>query len=94
MIYPLLPFFLTNILHAGPAFLGLVEGIAETTSSLLKLASGWFSDRLGKRKSLVVLGYGIASFARPLVAIATAPVAGAGGPLRRPRGQGHPHCAA
>jgi MFS family permease len=73
MIYPLLPFFLTNILRAGPAFLGLVEGIAETTSSLLKLASGWFSDRLGKRKSLVLIGYGIASFARPLVAIATAP---------------------
>jgi MFS family permease len=73
MIYPLLPFFLTNILRAGPAFLGLVEGIAETTSSLLKLASGWFSDRLGQRKSLVLIGYGIASFARPLVAIATAP---------------------
>ena len=73
MIYPLLPFFLTNILRAGPAFLGLVEGIAETTSSLLKLASGWFSDRLGRRKALVLMGYGIASFTRPLVAVATAP---------------------
>ena len=73
MIYPLLPFFLTNVLRAGPAFLGLVEGVAETTSSLLKLASGWFSDRLGKRKSLVLLGYGIASVTRPFMATARAP---------------------
>jgi MFS family permease len=73
MIYPLLGFFLTTVLAAGPAFLGLVEGIAETTSSLLKLASGWLSDRMGKRKTLVLAGYSIASVARPLVAIATAP---------------------
>jgi MFS family permease len=73
MIYPLLPFFLTTMLGAGPAFLGIIEGIAESTSSLLKLASGWLSDRWGKRKSLVLLGYGIASVARPLIAIAAAP---------------------
>jgi len=73
MIYPLLPFFLTSVLHAGPAFLGIVEGIAETTASLLKLASGWFSDRIGRRKTLVVTGYGVASVMRPLIAIATAP---------------------
>ena len=73
MIYPLLPFFLTNVLRAGPAFLGLVEGVAESTLSLLKLASGWFSDRLGKRKTLVVIGYGIASVLRPFMAIARAP---------------------
>src|SRR5262245_2097364 len=73
MIYPLLGFFLTTVLAAGPAFLGLVEGIAETTSSLLKFASGWLSDRLGKRKSLVMIGYGVASVARPLVAVVTAP---------------------
>lgn len=73
MIYPLLPFFLTTVLGAGPAFLGIIEGIAEATASLLKLASGWFSDRIGKRKPLVLLGYGIASVARPLIAIATAP---------------------
>lgn len=72
MIYPLLPFFLIS-LGAGPAFLGLVEGVAETTASMLKLASGWFSDRVGKRKPLVVAGYSIASVARPLVAFATAP---------------------
>jgi MFS family permease len=73
MIYPLLPFFLTQTLGAGPAFLGLVEGVAETTASVLKLASGWFSDRVGKRKPLVLIGYGIASIARPLIAIAVAP---------------------
>jgi len=73
MIYPLLPFFLTTTLGAGPAFLGVVEGIAETTASMLKLASGWVSDRVGKRKPLVLVGYGVASIARPLMAIATAP---------------------
>jgi MFS family permease len=73
MIYPLLPFFLTHTLGAGPAFLGLVEGVAETTASMLKLASGWFSDRVGRRKPLVLAGYGIASVVRPLIAIATAP---------------------
>lgn len=72
MIYPLLPFFLIT-LGAGTAFLGLVEGVAETTASLLKVVSGWVSDRAGKRKPLVVAGYGIASIARPLVALATAP---------------------
>ncbi|HUP90340.1 MAG TPA: MFS transporter [Longimicrobiales bacterium] len=73
MIYPLLPFFLTTTLGAGPAFLGIVEGVAETTASLLKLVSGWFSDRVGKRKPLVLIGYGTASVARPLIALATAP---------------------
>src|SRR5688572_18941161 len=73
MIYPLLPFFLTYVLGAGPAFLGVVEGVAEATASLLKLASGWFSDRIGRCKPLVLAGYAIASVMRPLVAIATAP---------------------
>ncbi|HEX6062784.1 MAG TPA: MFS transporter [Longimicrobiales bacterium] len=73
MIYPLLPFFLVQTLGAGPAFLGIVEGIAEATASLLKLASGWFSDLVGRRKPLVLIGYGIASVARPLIAIATLP---------------------
>lgn len=72
MIYPLLPFFLTT-LGAGAAFLGVIEGVAETTASMLKLASGWLSDRMGRRKPLVVAGYSIASFARPLVGLATAP---------------------
>lgn len=72
MIYPLLPIFLTSVLGVGAAFIGLIEGIAETTASLLKLFSGWLSDRWNKRKSLVVFGYTLSTFARPLVAAATA----------------------
>lgn len=73
MIYPLLPYFLTHTLRASVAFLGVVEGVAETTASLLKLFSGWFSDRIGRRKPLVLWGYGVAGIARPLIALATAP---------------------
>ncbi len=70
IIYPLLPLFLTATLGASAATLGVIEGAAETTASLLKLASGWWSDRVARRKPLVVLGYSIASVARPLIAIA------------------------
>lgn len=70
MIYPLLPVFLAGVLGAGPAILGLIEGVAETTASVLKLASGYWADRLKKRKGLVLLGYGISSIARPLVGLA------------------------
>jgi len=73
MIYPLLPYFLTQTLRASAAFLGVVEGVAETTASLLKLFSGWFSDRIGRRKPLVFWGYGLAGVARPMIALATAP---------------------
>lgn len=73
MIYPLLPLFLVGTLGASAGFLGVVEGVAESLSSLLKLAGGWLSDRVGRRKPLVVWGYGIATFARPLIALATAP---------------------
>ena len=71
MIYPLLPVFLTATLGASASTLGAIEGAAETTASLLKLASGWWSDRMRRRKPLVVLGYTLASIARPLVAMAT-----------------------
>ncbi|HEX2779388.1 MAG TPA: MFS transporter [Gemmatimonadaceae bacterium] len=70
MIYPLLPLFLTSVLHAGPGAIGVIEGAAETTASLLKLASGWWSDRVTRRKPIVVIGYTIASAVRPLVALA------------------------
>ena len=70
MIYPLLPVFLTTVLGANASFIGAIEGAAETTAALLKLASGWWSDRVRRRKPLVVLGYGIATFMRPLVAAA------------------------
>jgi len=71
MIYPLLPIFLTGVLGANASFIGAIEGAAETTAALLKLASGWWSDRVRKRKPLVLLGCAIASTMRPLVAIAT-----------------------
>jgi MFS family permease len=74
MIYPLLPALLIGPLGAGPTFLGLIEGAAESASSFVKLASGWLSDRFGRRKPLVVSGYGIAALARPLIALATAPI--------------------
>jgi MFS family permease len=74
MIYPLLPVFLTTVLGANASFIGAIEGAAETTAALLKLASGWWSDRVRKRKPLVLWGYGIASVMRPLVAIATSAV--------------------
>jgi MFS family permease len=70
MIYPLLPLFLAGTLGAGAAFVGVVEGAAESASSLLKLASGWMADRSGRRKRLTVAGYGIAALGRPLVSIA------------------------
>jgi MFS family permease len=73
MIFPLLPVFLTEVLKAGPAYLGLVEGAADTVSSLLKLVSGVLADRTAKRKPLVLLGYSLASSARPFVALATRP---------------------
>jgi MFS family permease len=74
MIYPLLPLFLTTVLGGGPAFLGLIEGVAESTASILKLVSGIMSDRV-RRKNLVLAGYGISSLARPLTALATSPLA-------------------
>lgn len=72
MIFPLLPVFLASV-GAAPAFLGLVEGVAEATAAFLKLGSGYLADRLPGKKPLVLFGYGLATLVRPLVAIATAP---------------------
>lgn len=71
IIYPLLPVFLSLTLGASPAIIGLIEGAAESLSSLLKLFAGYFSDRRGKRKVFVVLGYSLANVVRPLLAFAT-----------------------
>jgi MFS family permease len=72
IIHPLLPLFMTSTLGASVAFVGLIEGVAESTSSLLKLPAGWLSDRLRGRKALVVAGYALASAARPALAVTTA----------------------
>ncbi len=73
MIYPLLPLFLTGVLGAGATALGAIEGAAESTAAFLKLGSGWWSDRLRRRKPLVVVGYALATVLRPLVGLARAP---------------------
>jgi MFS family permease len=70
MIYPLLPLFLSTTLGASASFVGAIEGAAESVASLLKLASGWWSDRVRRRKGFVVAGYALAAIVRPLVAIA------------------------
>jgi MFS family permease len=75
MIYPLLPLFLTTVVGGGPVFLGVIEGVAESTASLLKLGSGIVSDRVAGRKRLVLAGYAISSLARPLTAAAATPLA-------------------
>lgn len=71
MIYPLLPLFLNTVLGAGVVFIGLIEGIAESVSSFLKLFSGWVSDRFQKRKGLILFGYFLASITRPFIGLAT-----------------------
>ncbi|MBX7210554.1 MAG: MFS transporter [Verrucomicrobiaceae bacterium] len=72
IIYPLLPVFLTTTLGTSVAFVGVVEGIAESTASILKIASGWWSDRVRRRKPLMIAGYGLSAFTRPLIALSIA----------------------
>lgn len=72
MIYPLLPLFLTQVLGAGPASLGIIEGVAESSVSFFKLFSGILSDRFRNRKIWIVAGYGASNLVRPLIAFATA----------------------
>ncbi|MFQ5827037.1 MAG: MFS transporter [Dehalococcoidia bacterium] len=66
----ILPLFLANVLGVGTAIIGLIEGIAETTATILKVVSGWLSDRLGRRKRLAVLGYGLSTVAKPFLYLA------------------------
>ena len=72
MIYPLIPLFLTGVLGAPVSVVGAIEGIAESTASLLKVASGWWSDRVGKRMPLVTAGYGLSAIGKLLLARAGA----------------------
>ena len=70
LVHSLLPIFMTGVLGASMLAVGVVEGIAEATASIVKLFSGALSDRLGRRKPLVVLGYGLAALAKPLFPLA------------------------
>jgi MFS family permease len=72
MIYPLIPLFLVSVLGATFIDVGLIEGVAESTASILKIVSGYVSDKFGKRKPLVYSGYALAAIAKPLLAFATA----------------------
>ena len=75
MIHSLLPVFLVVNLGASVATVGLIEGIAEATASITKVFSGWLSDRLGKRKLLAVIGYGLGAITKPVFPLAATPLA-------------------
>ena len=70
MIYPLLPIYLSRVLGAGAASLGIIEGVAEGINSILKVISGWWSDKSGRRRPIVIAGYALSGAARPLIALA------------------------
>lgn len=72
MIYPIVPIFLTSVLGAPMAVIGLIEGVAESTASLLKVFSGWFSDLIGQRKPLTVFGYSFSTISKLFLALAYA----------------------
>jgi MFS family permease len=72
MVLNILPLFLSNVLGVKTNIIGLIEGIAEATASLLKVFSGWLSDRIGERKWLAVAGYGISALAKPFFYFANA----------------------
>ncbi len=71
MLLSLLPLFLYGVLGIRTSLIGVIEGLAESTASLLKAFSGWFSDRLGRRKGLAVLGYTLSTVAKPFLYFAT-----------------------
>ena len=73
MVFPLLPRFIDTVLGAGKLGLGLIEGVAESTAALVRLPSGVWSDRLRRRKPLVLAGYSVAGLVRPLMGLAVAP---------------------
>jgi MFS family permease len=71
MLLSLLPLYLYGVLGVRTSLIGVIEGLAESTASLLKVFSGWFSDRLGRRKGLAVLGYALSTVAKPFLYFAT-----------------------
>lgn len=71
MVFPLIPLFLTSVFGAGASVVGIVEGAAEATASLLKVVSGWWSDKIERRKPFVLFGYSLSSVMKPLFAFAS-----------------------
>ncbi|OGY25018.1 MAG: MFS transporter [Candidatus Woykebacteria bacterium RBG_13_40_7b] len=74
MIYPLIPLFLTQVLGASLATVGIIEGIAESTAAILKTFSGYLSDKIGRRKGLTVIGYSLSAISKPILSVATSPL--------------------
>ena len=70
MVFNLMPLFLFNVLGAGTAIIGVIEGLGDSAATMLKIASGWLSDRLGRRKGLTTLGYALSTVAKPFLYIA------------------------
>ncbi|MFH1321448.1 MAG: MFS transporter [Bacteroidota bacterium] len=70
VVFPLIPLFLTSVLGAGASVVGIVEGAADTTASLLKVVSGYWSDKIKKRKPFILAGYFLSSITKPLFAFA------------------------
>lgn len=75
MIFNLMPLFLANVLGVSTGVIGLIDGAAETTASLLKVFSGWLSDRLNSRKWIAVCGYALSAFSKPFLYFATSWIA-------------------
>ena len=67
MIFTIMPLFLANVLGVKTSIIGLIEGISESTSSLLKFAGGWLSDRIGRHKALTAFGYALSTVAKPFL---------------------------
>src|SRR5206468_8758059 len=70
MLYPVIPLFVTGVLGASPAILGLIDGIAEGGSSLLRWIAGAISDRFRRRKPFVVAGYTLSAISKPVMGLA------------------------
>lgn len=71
MVFTLLPFFMVNVLGIEMALVGVIEGTAEATSSILKVFSGWFSDKFQRRKPFAIMGYSLSTFVKPLFALSS-----------------------
>lgn len=70
MLYPVIPIFLTSVLNAPMSIVGIIEGIAESTASILKIFGGYISDKFRKRKVFIILGYSLSAISKPLMALA------------------------
>ncbi len=71
IILPILPLFLSDVLHASTTYIGLIEGIAEATANIIKGFSGWLSDKIARRKILIILGYSLSFFSKSILVAVT-----------------------